>query len=182
MRAKGQTGAEERCDVRNPSLHQRTVAIAALCLVIAAAIATSACDSNNGSGGVTTASPILAAANISPSLVNLTALGGFNCPGFAFGSSFDLIIVAGSGRQNLDEANFRLLDGTTVGGPSVTIPSMQLTSQFGSTEILAGASRAFHMSPSFGCAVGKPHAMAATVVLVNQHGQRQSLTSTASIR
>ena len=168
--------------MRTPSLHPRTVATSLLSIVFAAAIATSACDNNNGVGLIATAPAVTAVATVSPSLINLTALGGFNCPGHGFAPSFFVIIDAGARSQSMSAATFTLLDGTTVGGPSVTIPTMQLNSQFGPTIVLANTSRSFAMHPTFGCPVVTPHAMRATVNLVDPQGREQSLTSTVDIR
>jgi hypothetical protein len=177
--------AETRCDVRTPSLHRRTVATSVLSIAFTAAIAASACDNNNGVGLITTAPPPPAYAIVSPGLINLTALGGFNCPGPGFSPSFDIIITSNGTSQSMSAATFTLLDGTTVGGPSVTIPSMQLNSQFGSTIILVGTTRSFSMHPTFSCPgtpVVTPHAMKATVMLVDPQGRQQSVSSTVDIR
>ena len=177
--------AEERCDVRNPSLHRCTVATALLSLVSAAAIATSACDNDNGVGRLSTAPTVAAFVIVSPGLINLTALGGFNCPGQGFSPSFDLIVTANGASRSMSAATFTLIDGTTVGGPSITVPSPQLSSQFGSTVIVAGTTRSFGMHPTFSCPgipVVTPHAMRATVTLVDAQGREESVSSTVSIR
>jgi hypothetical protein len=177
--------AEERCDVRNPSLHQRTVATSLLPLVCAAAIATSACDNNNGVGRVSTAPTAAAFVIVSPSLINLTALGGFNCPGQGFSPSFNLIVTASGSSQSMSAATFTLIDGTTLGGPSITIPSPQLRSQFGSTVIVGGTSRTFAMNPIFSCPgipVVTPHSMRATVVLTDTQGREEAFSTTVNFR
>jgi hypothetical protein len=154
--------------------------------VFAAAIATSACDeNNNGVGRVSTAPTVAAFVIVSPSLINLTALGGFNCPGQGFSPSFNLIVTANGSSRSMSAATFTLIDGTTLGGPSITIPSPQLRSQFGSTVIVGGTSRAFAMNPIFSCPgipVITPHAMRATVLLSDTQGREETLSTTVSFR
>jgi hypothetical protein len=177
--------AEERCSVRTPSLHRRTVATSLLSLVFAAAFASSACDNDKGVGIITTAPTAAAYVIVSPSLINLTALGGFNCPGHGFSPTFTLFITSNGTARSMSAATFTLLDGTTVGGPSVTIPSTQLSQQFGSTIILANQSRSFPMQPTFGCPVVPvpvPHAMNAVVKLVDSQGREESLSATVNIQ
>lgn len=177
--------AEERCDVRNPSLHPRTVAMSLLPLACAAAIATSACDNNNGVGRLSTAPTVAAFVIVSPSLINLTALGGFNCPGQGFSPAFNLIVTANGSSRSMSAATFTLIDGTTLGGPSITIPSSQLQSQFGSTVIVGGTSRSFAMNPIFSCPgipIVTPHAMRASVLLTDTQGREETLSTTVSLR
>ena len=154
-------------------------------LVCAAAIATGACDNNNGVGRISTAPTVAAFVIVSPSLINLTALGGFNCPGQGFSPSFNLIVTANGSSRSMSAATFTLIDGTTVGGPSVTVPSSQLSSQFGSTVIVGGTSRSFAMQPIFSCPgipIVTPQAMRATVVLADAQGREESLSTTVSFR
>ena len=171
--------------MRTPSLHRRAAAASLLSIVLAAATATSACDNNNGVGLITTAPAATAFVIVSPSLINLTALGGFNCPGNGFSPAVSLFITSNGTARSMSAATFTLLDGTTVGGPSVTVPTMQLNQQFGSTIILANQSRSFAMQPAFSCPgvpVVTPHAMRATVLLTDSQGREQSLSATVNIR
>jgi len=153
--------------------------------IVLAAAATGACDNNNGVGLITTAPAATAFVIVSPSLINLTALGGFNCPGQGFSPAVTLFITSDGATRSMSAATFTLLDGTTVGGPSVTVPTIQLNQQFGSTVILANQSRSFAMQPIFSCPgvpVVTPHAMRATVLLTDSQGREQSVSSTVNIR
>lgn len=170
--------------MRTPSLHRRTVATHLL-LVFAAAIAAGGCDNDKGVGLISTAPTAAAFVIVSPSLINLTALGGFNCPGSGFSPNLTLLITSNGTARSMSAATFTLLDGTTVGGPSVTVPTVQLNQQFGSTVILANQSRSFGMQPVFSCPgvpVVTPHGMTATVILVDSRGHEESLTTTVNIR
>jgi hypothetical protein len=51
------------------------------------------------------------------------------------------------------EVTIRLIDGSNLGGPMLTFPQPQLSSQFGSTRVVAGATRAFTL-PCMGAASG----------------------------
>lgn len=171
--------------MRTPSLHRRAVATYLLPIVFVASIAASGCDNDKGVGLISTAPTAAAFVIVSPSLINLTALGGFNCPGSGFSPNLTLLITSNGTARSMSAATFTLLDGTTVGGPSVTVPTIQLNQQFGSTIVLANQSRSFAMQPVFGCPgvpVVTPHAMNATVKLVDSRGQEESLTTTVNIR
>ena len=170
--------------MRTPSLHRRAVATL-LPVVFASAIAASGCDNDKGTGLIATAPTAAAFVIVSPSLINLTALGGFNCPGSGFSPNVTLFITSNGTARSMSAATFTLLDGTTVGGPSVTVPTVQLNQQFGSTIILANQSRSFAMQPIFNCPgvpVVTPHAMSATVKLVDSRGHEESLSTTVNIR
>ena len=74
-----------------------------------------------------------------------------------FTASFDLVVRNfGASDLFLDEATFQLIDGTTLGGPTMPIPSADLTSRFGQLLIHPGQTRAFRFHERFGCAVKKP--------------------------
>jgi hypothetical protein len=117
---------------------------------------------------------------LTPSLIGLTSLPGFNCP--AFSGAFNVVIVASTSDLNMSAATFRLIDGTTVGGPSVTIPTDNLTNSFGSTLILAGTSRSFAMHPVFGCSGLHPQQLTADIVVTDRQGTSHTLSATASVR
>ena len=153
--------------------------------IVFAAFASGACDNNKGVGIITTAPTAAAFVIVSPTLINLTALGGFNCPGHGISPSFTLFITSNGTARSMSAATFTLLDGTTVGGPSVTIPSPQLNQQFGSTIILANQSRSFPMQPTFSCPgvpIPTPQAMNAVVKLVDSQGREESFSTTVTIR
>ncbi len=119
---------------------------------------------------------------ISPNLIGVTSVGGFGCTGLVFGASFDVIVVASGQDLTVDSMMLHMIDGTNLGGPSVTIPSSQLNAQFGTTIVRAGTSRAFPVQPRFGCSERRPHSLGATVFVKDRHGRHQSLTTTVAVR
>jgi hypothetical protein len=168
--------------VRNPSLHQRAMGISAWLALSACGISGAACNDNHGVSLITTAPPVVAATTISPSLIGLTALGGFFCPGFVFSTSFNVIVVSSTQDLTMNHVTLQLLDGTTIGGPSVTIPSPRLNTLFGTTLVTAGTTRAFPFQPVFDCSATRPNALGAIVVLADGHGGQQTMRMTAPIR
>ena len=171
--------------MKNPSLHQRAGHALVMLTLVALGTATAGCDDDRNSVSVsriTMPSSFHAEATISPSLVGLTPLSGFDCSGFAFGTSFNLIVAANAQDVTMNSVTLHLLDGTNLGGPSVTIPSPQLNAQFGSTFVRAGTNRVFPLQPVFACVGREPHSLTATVFVRDQHGAQQTLTVTAVIR
>ena len=171
--------------MRNPSLHVRAARRRVWLAIAALSVAASACNDNNRVGLITSAPPVAAVVAISPSLIGLTSLSGFNgvgCPGFAFSTSFNLVVVSSRVNLTMTNVTLTLLDGTTLGGPTVTIPSGQLNTMFGTTLVLAGTSQAFPLKPVFSCSVGKPQTMTATVLLADARGEQQTERATATIR
>lgn len=128
------------------------------------------------------ASPFSAAATISLSPVGLVPLSGLGCPGFVFGTSFNVIVVSSGLDLRMDSVTVHMIDGTNLGGPSVTIPSPQLNAQFGSTIVRAGTSRAFPLTPVFDCIGIRPQFLTATVVLLDQRGTLQTVNATARVQ
>jgi hypothetical protein len=87
---------------------------------------------------------------------------------------FDVAITASSA-VDVDEAMFTLIDGTTLGGPMITIPHASLVDQFGSTRIAAGASRVFRMRP-FSTFPQVPLAVGVDVTVVDGRNVRHHAT------
>lgn len=169
--------------MKNPNLHQRAGNALVMLTLGALGIAPAGCDDDRDSvSRVTMPSSFHAEATFSPSLVRLTPLSGFDCSGFAFGTSFNLTVAARSQDLTMNSVTLHLLDGTNLGGPSVTIPTPQLNAQFGSTFVRAGTSRVFPLQPVFACVGRQPHSLAATAFLRDQRGVQQTLTVTAVIR
>lgn len=102
--------------------------------------------------------------------------------GFFVGSRTFDVVVASSHTVDVSDLTIQLLDGTHVGGPSVTIPSAEMTSQFGSTRIVAGVQRTFHVEPRFECAPFAPSMISADLVLVDLDGARHRCHVTAPLR
>jgi hypothetical protein len=137
-------------------------------------LVTSACDPSPGSVSlVTTASSFTPAVEFLPNPIRLVPFPGGQCPGgFFFGTTFRLMITAGVRDLTLDSVTLHMLDGSNLGGPSVTIPSLELTRRFGSTFIRAGTTRAFGLSPSFDCVVIRPRSLRGDAFLFDDQQRR----------
>jgi hypothetical protein len=146
---------------------------------------TAACDDDfisRGESVVGTVSPVSTAAVISLSPVGLSSLSGLGCSGFVFGASFNVIVVANSLDLTFDSMTVHMIDGTNLGGPSVTIPSPQLNTQFGTTIVRAGTSRVFPFNPVFACTARRPQFLAGTVLVVDRRGTLQSFGVKAEVQ
>jgi hypothetical protein len=75
-----------------------------------------------------------------------------------------LIVSAGTSSASLDRVTLRLIDGSSVGGPTITFPQAQLTSLFGSTVVVG--TRRLTFNTQFTCGSQLPQSIAADVVLV----------------
>ena len=96
------------------------------------------------SGGAVVVTP-MGASLVAPVSVSVSqspparaAFVGYGCQVGSFvTTTFDVVVVASS-PVNLDRLTVRLIDGSHVGGPMVTIPQAELTNQFGTVLILGG--------------------------------------------
>jgi hypothetical protein len=94
--------------------------------------------------------------------------------------AFDLVIITSS-RVNLHEVTIRMIDGTHLGGPTVTVPQPELVRRFGTTEILAGTKRTLTFRPEFEW-TDDPRAVAADVSYTDDRGLMQQVTAEGSWR
>jgi len=140
-------------------------------------VLTQACDDSPGKVLLlNTATSFTPAGIFSPNPIRLATLGAPQCPdGFAFGTPFNLIITAGVHDLTLDSVTLHMIDGTSLGGPSVTIPSPELATQFGSMFIRAGTTRAFALRPTFGCMANQPRSLRGDAFVFDNQGRRQAL-------
>src|SRR5262245_27805741 len=153
------------------------------CVVTAIAIAAAslvACDEvpNPGAGLVRT-DLVGAFVNIQRPPVVFTPLA--SCTAVQFGSSINLAVTAGRNNLFLDSASFQLLDGSNIGGQTITFPRAGLSAQFGDTIVRSRASRVFALTPAFGCANVRPRFLRADARLVDELGVTQSMTSTVAL-
>jgi hypothetical protein len=90
---------------------------------------------------------------------------------------FDLRLTAMQ-TITVDEVTLQLLDGSNVGGPSVTVPQPGLASQLGSPTIPAGATRLVTLTPQPPCGPGplQPHAVSARIGFTDGRGTGRTLT------
>src|SRR5262245_56881484 len=73
--------------------------------------------------------------SLEPTPISFIPPSGVPCPlgGFAFNPSFHLIVSAGVNDVTFDSVTIHMIDGTNLGGPSITIPQPELSARFGST-------------------------------------------------
>jgi len=154
--------------------------------ILLCAIAIAGCDNTHGKGPFeygSVAAPDAAfgvVASVAPSIFFPT----FGGPCIVAGSpgTFDLRISSAN-TVSLNQVTFRLGDGGSVGGPSVTIPSTTLSSQFGSTVIIGGGNRILTFPSPFGCATLFPGQLVfVDLVLVNPVGVTRTLTVSSPLR
>jgi hypothetical protein len=152
--------------------------------IVVATVAMAACDRTTNSGGTLIASapaPTIAA-QISPLTPPLLVATTTPCvSGIAFTTGFDLVIVqTGAVDVFVDQVTLRLIDGSGLGGPSITIPQLQLMSMFGSTRV--AGTRAFPFQPQFACALTRPGSIAGKVVLTDADGMVGTVSVEAAFR
>jgi hypothetical protein len=115
--------------------------------------------------------------SLAPTPITFTPLSVFPCTGggFVFDPSLHLIITGGVNDVTFDSVTIHMVDGSNLGGPSVTIPRPELATRFGSTLIRAGTTRDFVLSPDFGCVAVLPTALRATAVVFDSGGVQQTI-------
>ena len=146
-------------------------------------LVTAGCDDSGRARLINGASSINATAIVSTTPLALAPIANVPCSsGFGFDSSFHFVVTAGVQPLTLDSVTVHLLDGTNVGGPSITIPRPELAPPSGTTLIPAGATRDFLLRPSFGCIVNTPQSFRASALLVDTHGMRQTLVVGGRVR
>jgi hypothetical protein len=148
------------------------------CCVATLAIALSACDAATGPVGlITTAPSVIAAVNASISFVSVGQAPAFGISGCTGSQSagFDVVIVASVPMQ-LNHVTIQLIDGSNLGGPMVTFPQASLSTQFGTTNVVAGVARTFTFWPQFSCVAVRPARVAAQLRLVDATGAPRGVT------
>lgn len=155
----------------------RIRALVVLSLGIAAALAAACDDSPGRARFVAQASLVGASARLSPNPIPLSPLLGFGCPagGFAFAPSFHLILTAGPRDLRLDRVMVHMIDGSNLGGPSLTIPQSQFGGEPSSVLIRAGATRDFLVNSNFGCFTTPLLGVSGNVFLFDSQGASVTL-------
>jgi len=145
--------------------------LASGCGVTMLAFALSACEGVGSVGLVTTGPSAPAAITASINYVSVSqapAFGVSACTG-SRAAAFDIVVVA-SVPMHLNNVTIQLVDGSNVGGPMVTFPQASLSTQFGTTNVLAATARTFRLSPRFPCGILRPDHVAAQLSLVDAGG------------
>jgi hypothetical protein len=88
--------------------------------------------------------------------------------------AFDLVITS-SRNVNLEHVTIRMIDGTGVGGPTVTVPQAELVERFGGSRVPAGTRRVFTFRPGFIWTV-PPRGVAADIAFTDDRGGMQGVT------
>jgi hypothetical protein len=146
---------------------------------------TAACDDSTGTVRlVSQASFIEASGRFSPNPIPFSQTVSFGCSngGFVFAPSFLLVVTAGTRDLTLDHATIHMIDGTNLGGPSVTIPHSEFAARTPSVFIRAGSSRDFSVNARFGCATTRPRALAGNVFLIDSRGTTVTLPVDSQVR
>jgi hypothetical protein len=119
------------------------------------------------------------AAQFSPQFLSVGLVTSSCAVSPVFTTGFNLVIFQEQ-PSFLDQVTLHLLDGTNMGGPSITFPRSQLNGMFGST--LVGGSRAFSFQPQFACGLGRPGSIRADIVLIDPNGSHRHVSVSAAFR
>ena len=184
LRALGAT-FKARCYVNSPTRLRKGAVHAVIVLSVGVlGVLIAACDNTPDKILLlNTATSFTPAGTFSPNPIRLAPDGGPQCPGgFAFNTQLNLIITAGVHDLTLDSVTLHMIDGTNVGGPSVTIPPPELATQSGSMFIHAGTTRAFALQPAFGCMANQPRSLRGDAFVFDNQGRFQTLSLEGSIQ
>ena len=149
--------------------------------ILVAALAVAACDdviSRRGTSIAFSPTPEIAA-QFSPQVLPFALVTSSCAVGPVFTTGFNLVIFQ-ERPSFLDQVTLHLLDGTNVGGPSITFPRSQLTGMFGSTLVVS--SRAFSFRPQFACGLGRPRSIRADIVLIDASGSSRNVSVSAAFQ
>jgi len=149
--------------------------------ILVAALAVTACDdviSRRGTSIAFSPTPEIAA-QFSPQVLPFALVTSACAVSPVFTTGFNLVIFQ-ERPSFLDQVTLHLLDGTNVGGPSITFPRSQLTGMFGSTLVVS--SRAFSFRPQFACGLRHPRSLVADVVLIDGDGSRRNVSVSAAFQ
>ena len=115
---------------------------------------------------------IAPSARFTPNPIPFSPIFDLGCPGggFTFEPSLHLIVTAGVRDVTLDHVTIRMLDGSTLGGPSVTIPRSAFAGGTSSAFVQAGTTRGFGVNPNLGCVTTPPSALDGNAFLFDSQG------------
>ena len=153
----------------------------ALASVLALSIVFAACDDSAPAtlypGGPSSDQSVAASMNVAPA-----PDANFQNFGCQVGSRIPATVsvnVRSSQNVALDHVTIQMLDGTHLGGPVVTVPQSQLTTEFGTTLIVAGTPRTFVFNPLFPC-TGVRQSVVADIGFVDPQGVAHSVSTSTS--
>src|SRR5882762_2251644 len=126
-----------------------------IAIVVVALVAVACENTTSGRRADIGFSPTAIAVQISPQTLPFAAVTTACAVGPVFTTGFDLVIAqTRAANVFVDRVTLHLLDGSNVGGPSITFPRSQLNAMFGST--LVAGTRAFSFRPQFACGLRRP--------------------------
>jgi hypothetical protein len=162
-------------------LHRGAVAV--MCAGMLGLI-TAGCDDMPEHAPMVNAADFRPGISLEPTPITFIAPSGVPCPlgGFAFNPSFHLLVTAGVQAVTLSSVTIHMIDGSNLGGPSITVPQPELTARFGSTLIAGGATRDFALRPDFGCIARLPTALRSSALILDQRGIPQTIAVQGRVR
>ena len=162
-------------------LHQGAVAV--MCAGMLGLI-TAGCDDMPEHAPMVNAADFRPGISLEPTPITFIAPSGVPCPlgEFAFNPSFHLLVTAGVQVVTLSSVTIHMIDGSNLGGPSITVPQPELAARFGSTLIAGGATRDFALRPDFGCIARLPTALRSSALILDQRGIPQTITVQGRVR
>ena len=147
--------------------------------IVVCSLATVACDGSSFPTSPEPANPFAKVSVITPASLTVSS---FSCGGTQLvGRDVTLFVTASRSNLFVDTVTLHMVDGSNLSGESITFPRAGLDAQFGSTFIRVGNSRSFLFHPAFGCPILNPRAIVADVVLADESGRRQSISTTVSL-
>ena len=152
------------------------VAMAVMCVGVSSLI-TAGCDDMPEHAPMVNAADFRPGISLEPTPITFISPSGVPCPlgGFVFNPSLHLVVTAGVQDVTLNSVTIHMIDGSNLGGPSITVPQPELAARFGSTLIVSTATRDFALRPDFGCIARVPTALRGSAVLVDQRGVPQTI-------
>jgi hypothetical protein len=152
-------------------------------VILVAALAITACDDaiNTRASSIAFSPTPEIAAQVSPQFLPFAGVTSSCAVSPFFTTGFDLLILQTHPvNVFLDQVTLHLIDGTNLGGPSITFPRTQLNTMFGSTLVLTR--RAFSFRPQFACGLGRPRSLVADVFLIDGNGSRRNVSVNAAFQ
>jgi len=147
-------------------------------VIVVLAVGLSACDGGTVAVGVSPTAPGNAAivtASLNVAAAPGSHFGGSACLASA-GASFNFVIAARQ-RVDFDSMTIRMVDGTNLGGPMITVPHAQLVNEFGTTLIGAGTTRSFGLRRDIPCdRLATARSIGAELAFVDAGGQSHGVT------
>ena len=174
-----------RCHVKSlPTLPQGAVHAVAVLSIGMLGLITAGCYDLPEHAPMVNAADFRPFVSLAPTPITFAPLSVFPCTGggFVFDPSLQLVITAGVSDVTFDSVTIHMIDGSNLGGPSITVPQPELAARFGSTLIVSTSTRDFALRPDFGCVTVLPTALQTTAVVVDSGGVPQTVVLRGSVQ